>query len=377
MAALDDSGVGPEAIDAAHVGNFTGELFAHQGHLGGLFASMDPGFVGIGAARHEAACASGSVALLAATAELAAGRADIALVMGIEQMRNVPGELAAEHLGVAAFHGREATDTPLVWPRLFAELAEFYEARHGVTSADRLAWSQRMFDAAQRNPRAQTRRWTFPDGCFSEDDELNPRVERDLRRFDCGQVTDGSAAVVLASSAGLARLRREARGLARVDGFGLRTAPMSLVEKFDAAPETGLVFPQVRGALADAWTRAGLGTNDAGGIPDDIDVVELHDCFSITGYALVDHLGLAPPGEARRVIADGSVRAPALNPGGGLIGHGHPVGATGVRMLLDCARQVTERAEDLQIEGVRRAQTLNIGGSATTAASFVLGREPG
>jgi len=106
-----------------------------------------------------------------------------------------------------------------------------------------------------------------------------------------------------------------------------------------------------------------------------VDVVELHDCFSITALMLLHHLGLGAPEELSRRIADGQFSGEGqcvVNPGGGLVGLGHPVGATGVRMVLDAARQVTDRAGETQVRGARRAQTLNIGGSATTTVSFVL-----
>jgi acetyl-CoA C-acetyltransferase len=146
---------------------------------------------------------------------------------------------------------------------------------------------------------------------------------------------------------------------------------MELEEKLRQSREAGgRMFPHMSGTLEDAWRRAGLeGARD-------VDLMEIHDCFSITGYAIVDHLGLAPPGEAWRPIEEGLFTkegALPLNPSGGLIGLGHPVGATGVRMLHDAARQVSGAAGDTQVEGARVAQTLNLGGSATTLVSFVVG----
>jgi acetyl-CoA C-acetyltransferase len=367
-AALEDAGLAWADVETVHVGNFTAELFAHQGQLGGFFPSMHEDLVGVPSARHEAACASGSVALLAACAELQAGHYDVALVLGVEQMRNVDGATAAAHLGVAAFHGREAQDARFVWPTLFAEVARFYAQRFGVGPEAGLAWSARMFENAARNPLAQTRAWAFPEGSFELDDVLNPLVEAPLRRFDCGQITDGAAALVLVSERFLARLGvRDSFAVLR--GFGHRTAPMSLAEKLGRAPSTGLPFPEVARAVAQARQRAGWDAQQA------VDVVELHDCFSITALMLLHHLGLGAPEELGRRIADGQFSGEGqcvVNPGGGLVGLGHPVGATGVRMVLDAARQVTDRAGETQVRGARRAQTLNIGGSATTTVSFVL-----
>ena len=373
-AALEDTGVAPGAIDAAHVGNFTAELFSRQGQLGGVLASLHEDLAGVPTARHEAACASGSVAALAATAEIEAGRYDTVLVVGVEQMRNVKGYVAAEYLGCAAWTGREAEDARYVWPALFSRVAEEYETRYGLDRAHLVEVARIDLDNTQRNPVAQTRGWRLSDAMYAEDDEANAIVEGRLRRQDCGRITDGAAAVVLAGEEA-ARAWAQRRGVSleavpRILGWGHRTAPMVLEDKLRASREGPWVFPHLRQTLEDAWRRAGMqGARDA-------DLLEVHDCFSITGYAIVDHLGLAPPGEAFRPLEEGVFRrdgALPMNPSGGLIGLGHPVGATGVRMLLDGAKQVRGEAGAIQVEGAKRAQTLNLGGSATTTVSFVVG----
>jgi acetyl-CoA C-acetyltransferase len=129
LAAVD---LEPKDIETGHVANFAGELFAGQGLLGGFFALAHPDFNGMPTMRHEAACASGSVALLAAAAEVEAGRYDLACVIGIEQMRNVSGEQAAQNLGAAAWAGHEYIDTPFAWPRAFSDLADEYDRRYGL-----------------------------------------------------------------------------------------------------------------------------------------------------------------------------------------------------------------------------------------------------
>lgn len=361
-------------IDVTHVGNFAGEQFTGQGHLGGFVASLDPSLVGKPASRHEAACASGSVALLAAMADIEAGYYDLACVLGVEEMRNVPGEQAAQHLGAAAWVGKEALEARYLWPFMFNELIDIVEQRHGLDEKHLWAFSEMAYKNAKRNPFAQSRRWTFGDTSFSADATANPSIEGRVRRQDCGQVTDGAASVFLASEA-FATKWASRRGVAlasipRLLGWGHRVGPMSLQEKVQLQPSSkDVLFPHVRGAVDDARRRAGLGV-------DAIDAVELHDCFSITGYVLLEHLGLTPVGRAFEAIEDGSIadggRCP-VNPSGGLIGLGHPVGATGVRMLLDGWRQVSGSAGDTQVEGAGRVQTLNIGGSATTAVSFVIG----
>jgi len=365
--ALDDAGVDAAAVGVVHVGNAFGELFAGQAQLGAMPATVIPGLWGAPSSRHEAACASGGVALLAAMADLAAGRYDCALVVGVEQERNVPGEVAARHLGTAAWAGREGEGARYLWPHMFSRVAEAYAARHGLAREHLAAFARHAFARARLNPLAQTRGWRFDPQSFEADDALNPVVEGLLRRQDCAQVTDGAAAVVLATGSFLQGRPRRGGRLARVAGWGHRGAGLGLDEKLRRAAGEPYLFPHLRAAVTDAYRRAGVADAAA------VDVFELHDCFSITGLTLLEHLGVAAPGEAGRAVEDG--RLARVNPGGGLIGGGHPVGATGVRMVLDAARQVTGTAGATQLDGARTAATLNLGGSATTAVAFVLRQE--
>ncbi len=360
-------------VDTGHVGNFTAELFARQGLLGGFFGLVDPAFDGLPTTRHEAACASGSVALLAATAEIEAGRYGLACVVGIEQMRNVPGKAGADHLGVAAWTGHEFGDAEFVWPRAFSDLAGEYDKRYGLKYEHLMRIAEINFGNAKRNPNAQTRAYNFTPESFTADDSANPIVEGRIRKMDCGQVTDGTAVVFLASAERAGEYARKhgitLESIARISGWGHRSAPISYAAKIEASAGKAYIFPQVRRAILDARDRAGV-TDIA-----QIDAVETHDCFTSTEYMAIDHLGLTAPGESWKAIEDGSIewggRLP-VNPSGGLIGLGHPVGATGVRMLLDAYKQVTGTAADTQVEGAKRMQTLNIGGSATTTVSFIV-----
>ena len=131
--AFESVGLEPEAVEVAHVGNFAAELFCQQGHLGGFFAALHPAFSGLPASRHEAACASGSIAALSAAAEIEAGRYELAAVIGIEQMRNVPGQQAAEYIGpTAMWAGHECEGVAFPWPHVFSELANEYDRRFGL-----------------------------------------------------------------------------------------------------------------------------------------------------------------------------------------------------------------------------------------------------
>ncbi len=360
-------------IDSGHVGNFAGDLFAGQGLLGGFFGMVDPAFDGLPTARHEAACASGSVAILAATAEIEAGRYDLACVVGIEQMRNVPGQKAAENLGAAAWNGHEFADAKFLWPRAFSDLADEYDRRYGLKYDHLMRIAEVNFGNAKRNPNSQTRSWKFTPESFTANDDANPVVEGRTRKMDCGQVTDGTAVVFLASpkraAAYAAKRGISLDSLPRISGWGHRSAPISYAQKIRNSRDAEYVFPQVRRAIVDARARAGV-TDIAA-----IDAVETHDCFTATEYMAIDHLGLTAPGESWKAIEAGDIEIGGklpINPSGGLIGTGHPVGATGIRMALDAYKQVTGTAGDYQVEGARRVQTLNIGGSTTTTVSFIV-----
>ncbi|MBL1074188.1 acetyl-CoA acetyltransferase [Nocardia sp. 2] len=366
--AFDAARVVPADIGVIHVGNAFGQLFTGQGQLGGMPATVYPDLWGVPATRHEAACASGSTAALAAMSDLESGRYDCALVLGAELEKTVPGGQAAKFMGAAAWAGHEAQDTDLVWPAQFAAIAAEYDRRYGLDPAHLRAVSELNIANARLNPLAQTRDWQFTPDSFTADDTANPPVAGLLRRQDCSQMTDGAAAVVLVSDRFL-RQRNDLRPTATITGWGHRTVGLPLDQKLAASAADDYVFPHVRRTILDALSRAGLPGITA------VDAVEVHDCFSMSEYLAIDHLGITAPGESWKAIESGEIARDGslpVNPGGGLIGIGHPVGATGVRMLLDAFKQVTAQAGGYQLPDARRVATLNIGGSTTTAVSFIV-----
>ena len=359
---LAAAGVGPEDIEVIHVGNAFGQLFTGQGHLGAMPATVEPALAGIPASRHEAACASGGIALLAAMADLEAGRYDVALVLGVELERSVSGGQAADHMGAAAWVGRDAQGATYVWPWSFSQLADEYDRRYGLDDAHLRAIGEINLINARRNPNAQTRAWTLTPESFAADDVANPVVEGRLRRHDCSQVTDGAAGVVLVSE------RTGRHPGSYIQGWGHRTVGLGLDAKLDQR-ET-LIMPHVAQTIRDAFDRAGID-----GVFE-VDAIETHDCFTPTQYMAIDHFGITAPGRSWEAVESGIIardgRLP-MNPSGGLIGVGHPVGASGVRMVLDAHRQVTGTAGEYQVDGTQRVATLNIGGSTATTVSFVIG----
>jgi acetyl-CoA C-acetyltransferase len=374
--AVANADIEPAQIEVGHVGNFVAELFAGQGLLGGFFGQVYPELAAIPTSRHEAACASGSIAVLAAMRDIEAGHYQLACVLGLELMRNVDGKTGAEYLGSAAWRGHEAdpAECDFPWPHMFDRLTDEYDRRYGIRDEHLNRIAEINFANGKRNARAQTRNWEFPEGAFSSDDDLNPVIEGRVRKQDCGQITDGAACVILASEA-KAREYAAKQGVAlqdipRIKGWGHRSAPILLSRKLELSADQPLVFPHAALCLQEAAQRAGFAA------PADMDGLETHDCFTMTEYMAIDHAGLTPPGASWQAIEDGRITRDVsfpINPSGGLIGLGHPVGATGVRMLLDCARQVSGRAGNYQIDNAENMITFNVGGSTTTCASFVVG----
>lgn len=358
---------------AAFVGNFCAEKYLCQGHLGALLTEVDPCFYGVPSARYEAACASSSVALDAAITKIAAGDYDLCIVVGFELMKTVDTATCGDYLGYAAYYEDEAEGIPLPFPTLFGKLADELLSKYGYDEdefMDALAMiAVKNYANAKRNPNAQTRGWYMSlDQARARNTDTNPLVGGRLASSDCSQVTDGCAVVVLASESYVRK-----NGLIEkpvVKGWGHRVAPMRFAKKIIDAEQSPYILPWTRQAVLDAYRRSGLTVND-------IDVFETHDCFTSSEFAAISAFGLAEPGEEIEGIKAGRYEFEGekpINPSGGLIGCGHPVGASGARMFLDLHKQVAGEAGSYQVDGVRNAMMLNIGGSATTNYTFIVGK---
>lgn len=360
---------------ACFVGNFIAENYINQGHLGALLTEVNEAFYGVPSARYEAACASSSVALEAAITKLRAGDYDVAVVVGFELMKTVDATVGGDYLGRAAFYEKEGEGVKLPFPKLFGQLADEYISKYKLDEQRYMDALARIsvinYQNAKRNPMAQTRKWFMDyEQASHRGTETNALVGGRLAISDCSQITDGAVVVVLASERYI-REHKEYGTTPIVKGFGHRVAPMVFSKKMKDSSDSEYVLRWTKQAVDDCYKRAGMTV-------DDIDCFETHDCFTSSEYAAISAFGLTEPGREYEAVENGLIAftgSKPINPSGGLIGCGHPVGASGARMFLDVCNQVRGTAGKYQVNGVKNAMMLNIGGTATTNYVFIVGRK--
>jgi len=361
---LEITNINPREIEAAYIANFAGELYSTQAHLGAFFVDLDPCFSGLPTSRIEAACASGALAGLTGMAYILAGIYDMVCILGVEQMKTVDSARGGDFLGTAAWYEKEAKGKELPFPKLFGKLGDEYDKRYGLNQEHLARISTINYNNAKNNPNAQTRNWF-----------MNFEHANTVGQYDCSQITDGAICLYLASEEYANKYAMD-RGInlvniPRILGWGNTTAPIEFSRKIAESKGHDYILPATRQAIVNAYDRAGL--TDCW----DLDAIEAHDCFTTSEYMAIDHFGLTRPGESWKAIEEGIIEMGGklpINPSGGLIGCGHPVGATGVRQLLDAYKQFTGTAGDYQVKGAKKIATLNIGGTATTNVCFIIGK---
>jgi len=356
--AIADSGIQPRDVQSGVVGNFASGLFTRQLHLGSFLVEIDEGLLGIPTMHVEAACASGGAAVLTAAHQIMSGAHDVVLIVGAEQQKTMSPADGSDVLGAAAdYHAERSIYGDFMFPKLFARIADTYMKRYGLTERQLAQVAVKNYANAKRNPQAQTRdiNLTLDQACVES--EANPRIAPPLKISDCSQITDGGAAIVLCSGTFLRRFSSPKRAV-RLLGFGHTTDHLPLERK--SIPE----FPIARAAARQAYDMARLS-------PRDIHAADVHDCFSISEILAYEILGFADPGQGPRFINTGI----PINPGGGLIGDGHPVGATGVRQVVEACAHLTESAGARQVPAAKRYLTFNMGGSVTTSVVMIWGTE--
>src|SRR6266576_2277330 len=357
--AIDDANIDPAQIQAGAVGNFNAGQFTKQLQLGAFIPEIDPKLRGIPTMHTEAACASGALSVLLGAQWIMGGFYDVADVVG----------------AAADYHNEKPEYGDFMFPKLFGRIAQIYIDKYGATENDLAHVAWKNYAHAKLNPLAQMRDADLTLDSASQVSDKNPHVAPPLKVSDCSQITDGAASVVLVSGRYLDKIGRDKNKAVRLFGYGHTTDYLPL-DKKDAP-----TFSIARKAAEKAFRMANL-------TPRDLHGADVHDCFSITEIVAYEILGLAEPGKGVDLVKSGATTLPAVRPekskapfqipvnaGGGLIGDGHPVGATGVRQVFEAYQQLTEQAGARQIENVRKFLTFNMGGSLTTSVAMIWGRD--
>lgn len=360
--ALEKTGVDADLIERGYVGNFAGELFSNQGHLGALAVRADEKLHGKPFMRVEGACASGGLAIISAVDALSAG-CDVVLAVGAEVQTTVSARDGAGFLARASHWEEERSIDEFTFPAMFARRAKHYKEAHGVTDEDIAHVVVKAYANANKNPNAHMREVKVDLAHASVAGDRNPAflanedLKPHLKVTDCSQVSDGGAAVILATEEGLKKLGKTPEDCIELLSYGHATGPLGRVEDFTSLDTT-------KKAAAEAYRDAELG-------PDDVQVCEVHDCFAVTEVLMYEALGFAEPGQGGALAREGATgiegRIP-VNTGGGLIGFGHPVGATGIKQVLEIYRQMKGLCGDYQMPTPPKVGlTANMGGDDRTS----------
>lgn len=353
--ALADAGLPPGRVQALYYGNVVGGETEKQLHMGPLAASI-LGIPTVPTTRFETACASSHAAFRHAVMEIAAGVSDVVLVGGAERVLNVPTEDSTEYFAYASDASWEQT-LGLTFPAVFALIARAHMARHGTTEEQMAHVAVKNHRHGTLNPKAQFRKEITVEQVLRSAYVADP-----LKLYDCCPFTDGGAAVVLASEEVARRTRRPVWVL----GCAAASDSMLIHDKRDLAR-----VPATERAAAAAYRQAGCG-------PQDVSVVELHDCFTIAEIVATEGLGLFEPGAGGVAAEKGWTslggKVP-VNPSGGLKAKGHPIGATGAAQIGEIATQLRGEAGPRQVDGARVGLTHTLGGNTATVLVSLFGRD--
>ena len=352
LKAVDDAGV--DHVDSLYVGCMSSGLFVEQEHIASLLADC-LGMGPIPSARVESACASAALALRSGFIEVASGLSDIVLVAGVEKMTDVTGDVATAALAAAADQEYEAFHG-ITFPGLYAMIARAHMARYGTTPEQLAAVAVKNHANGALNPLAQFRR------PITVETVLNSIMVADpLHLFDCSPISDGATAAVLCPLETAKRLSKKPP--VRIAGVGSATDTLAVyrrddITRFKAVERSG------RAALEMAKKT-----------PDDMDLAEVHDCFTISEICVIEELGLVERGKGADAAASGLTALGGkrpVNTSGGLKAKGHPVGATGLAQVYELVQQLRGDAGERQVEGARVGLAQNMGGSGGSSIVHVL-----
>jgi acetyl-CoA C-acetyltransferase len=356
--ALEDANVDGNQIDEMFVGNMSGGRFVLQEHIAALIADA----VGLASTRHipatrtEAACASGGLAFRQAYTSVASGMSDIVIAAGVEKMTDVDGGVTTDALAGAADREWEGI-YGVTFPSLYAMIAKDYMHKYGLTREQLAQVAVKNHYNGARNPIAQFRKEITIDTVLKSTLVADP-----IRLMDCSPVTDGAAAVILCP---LERAKEFTDSPVKVLASTQATDTIALHDRRDISTLDATIAAGDRAFRMSKLERK------------DIDLVEVHDCFTIAELCAIEDLGFCEKGKAGIMTEEGETalggRLP-VNPSGGLKACGHPVGATGIKQVCEVVEQLRGEAAGRQVDGAEIGMTHNVGGSGATVVTNILRR---
>lgn len=355
VAAINNAGVEPKEIQCLFTGSMSSGRFANQEHLGALVADQ-LGLTPLPSVRVEAACASGGVAFRQAYIAIASGAYDMALVTGVEKMTDVSIGQATTTLGTAGdyewevFHGA-------TFPALYAMIARRHMHEFGTKEEQMGLVSVKNHLNGSKNKFAQFQSPITLDAVMNSSVVASP-----LKLLDCSPISDGAATVILAS-----------------DNFArkITDTPIWIAGSAQASDTLALHDRESLTSLKATRVAAQKAYKQANVAPQDIKVAEVHDCFSIAEILAIEDLGFFKKGTGGKVMEEGETQLNSkisVNTSGGLKACGHPVGATGVKQIVELTMQLRNEAGSRQVSNAYIGLAQNVGGSGATAVVHVLRR---
>jgi len=376
-----DKGMDPKDIDALYLGNFTNDFFVHQGHWGPIISDL-LGITPKPATRTEGACASSALAFREGVFAIASGFYDVVLVGGVEEMSKRSTEEVTQGLAMAA--SPYEVKAGFTFPGVFGATATAYFAKYGANREHLMNVTIKSHNNARLNPKAQfnvsirdimdrrierakNKGETIPawrdEKEFLRDPKANPVVAWPMYLYDCCPISDGASCVLLVGEE-IAKTFTDnplyVVGVGQGSGRGLH------------AKEDLTYFEATRHAAQEAYELSGLK-------PEDIQIAEVHDCFSIAEIIHLEDLGFFQPGEGYKAVEEGLTRLNGpkpINTSGGLKCKGHPVGATGTGQMVEIWKQLRGEAGERQvpIKDLRIGATHSLGGTGGTCTLTILER---
>jgi len=357
----------PAQIDVGSVGATCHFTLNQQGLVAGLMAAV-PGLEGKPIESVENACASGGQAVLSVIYKLLLGMGEVGIALGYEKMRDNDGKADGKLIGAALgvfSHPDERPGKVFVFPHIFAEVMADYMKTHGVTEAALAQIAVVEYANGNKNPYAQMQKATVTLEQAMKIEGINRYIVDGLplKTFDCSQMTDGYAALIIATEEGLKRLGVARADCVQIAGYSQATDSLLRAGRDVLRPSGAL------GAMSKAYQMAGVS-------PGDVNVAEIHDCFTVMGAIGTEVIGKAAYGQGAKYWVDGKASVDGecgINTSGGLIAKGHPVGATGIAMLGWASWQLLGKVPPaLQVKNAKAAATFNIGGPICASVCTVL-----